>query len=665
MKSLKVKIGTFVSLVCLLCLVLSMAVSYYIAHDIVLKESTDKALMTSEKYAKEIDGWMQSQAKMIEEMSNDLGYYSNYSSDYLINYFEAKQKSNPYIICYYAGFNDKFFVSGDRWVPDAGYDCTQRDWYKAAMASGKLIYTAPYLDVTTNKMVITVATPVKKAGVVSGVVGADIYVDYLTSIVKEAKSGDKSYAFMLDNDNNYIVHPNKEFEPTEEKAFNIGTVLDNRFKLIGEDIKKGTSGIEKVVDYDNAKKYLTYATIDSAKWTFGFAIPESEFTKALDKILWGFGIALLISMIISIILAVILAGSLVKPIAKLKNHTKVISGGDLTAKVSIGTKDEIGQLAGSFNNMVKELKIIIGSVFDTTEKVHVFADDLNKSSRVVESISNEINVASQEISCESVSLTNSITTGADFLEKFSEKLDETISDINNLNKDTSITKDIINKSFNNLENLKEIENKNRENFTEIYEIIDSYNKSTTNINVMTEVISNISAQTNMLALNAAIEAARAGEAGRGFVVVAEQVRKLAEQSAIAAKEIEGLIKTVQQEGQKFIDVKAQLVSIGESRDAINTNIVNDFGTIKNNIDNNIEIIECSHGKMKSIAADKDEIGNIMSNMGVISERTSASTEEITASLEEQHALVNTMCNNIESLYEYIDGLNSSVSKFKI
>ena len=597
MKSLKVKFGTVVSLVCLFCLLLSMAVSYYISYGIVLKESTEKAMVSSEKYAKEIDGWMQSQGKMIEEMTNDLGYYNNFSSDYLLNYFEAKQKPNPYIICYYAGFNDKTFVSGDRWVPDADYDCTSRDWYKAAIASGKLIYTAPYLDVTTNKMIITIATPLKKAGVVTGVVGADIFVDYLTTIVQEAKSGDKSYAFMLDNDNNYVVHPNKEFQPTEESAFNIGDILEGRFKGMSETIKKGTSGIEKVADYDNENKYFTYAQIKSAKWTFGFAIPESEFTKALDKLLYGFGIALIVSMMISIVLAVILARSLVKPIAKLKNYTMVVSGGDLTSDVNIGSKDEIGQLATSFNTMIKELKLIIGSVFDTTEKVQVFADDLKNSSKIVESISNEINLSSQEIACESISLANSITTGADFLAGFSGKLDDTISDINNLNKDTSVTKEVIDKSFSSLEELKEIESKNKENFTEIYDIIDSYNVSTNNINVMTEVIANISEQTNMLALNAAIEAARAGEAGRGFAVVADEVRKLAEQSSTAAKEIEVLIKTLQQEGQKFTDVKAQLISIGESREQINTNIFNDFGTIKSSINNNIEFIKSSHAKM--------------------------------------------------------------------
>ncbi|MBK5242299.1 hypothetical protein [Clostridium sp.] len=87
---------------------------------------------------------------MIEEMGNDLEYYNNYDSNYLMDYFEAKQKPNPYILCYYVGFNDEKFISGDRWVPDADYNCPERDWYKSAIASGKLIYTDPYLDATTK-----------------------------------------------------------------------------------------------------------------------------------------------------------------------------------------------------------------------------------------------------------------------------------------------------------------------------------------------------------------------------------------------------------------------------------------------------------------------------------------------------------------------------------
>lgn len=96
--------------------------------------------------------------------------------------------------------------------------------------SNGLIYTAPYLDATTNKMIITIAKPLRKDGAIIGVAAADIYVDVLTGVVEKASMGEGSYAFLLDADRNFIVHKNKEFLPTEDSLKNISEEKYNGYR---------------------------------------------------------------------------------------------------------------------------------------------------------------------------------------------------------------------------------------------------------------------------------------------------------------------------------------------------------------------------------------------------------------------------------------------------
>lgn len=99
--------------------------------------------MTASRYGQEVNGWLFSQGRIVDEMGKDIENIGNYNSDYLFRYFQEKQKTNPSIVCFYIGFSDKTAIFGDGWVPDADYDATQRDWYKVAIGSDKVMFTKP------------------------------------------------------------------------------------------------------------------------------------------------------------------------------------------------------------------------------------------------------------------------------------------------------------------------------------------------------------------------------------------------------------------------------------------------------------------------------------------------------------------------------------------
>jgi methyl-accepting chemotaxis protein len=665
MKSLKLKLIAFVCLISILSLSFSVGISYYMSYKILSKELTAKAIFKSNQYAEQLNGWLEGQGKMIDEMANDLQHYNDYDVNKLFTYFQEKQKPNPHIISFYMGFNDKQFISGDGWVPDADYDCTKRDWYVAALNTGGLAYTSPYLDITTNKMIITIAKQVKKDNQVFGVVAADIYVDYLTKIIQEAQTGNNSYAFLLDADNNYISHPNKEFAPTEESLKNISVVSNGQFKKIGEMVTNRQTNVSIQKDHDGILKHFIISNIKANGWTVGFAIPDSEFKSQLSVLISGFGIALAVSLIMTIILALFVANSIVNPIMKLKNSINKLSNGDLTEKVAIKSKDEIGQLGASFNNMTEELKNIIGSILATYKSAKDGSDKLTGNSKYVQSLSMEITNATEQLAAEAEELASNINEGKSFINHFSSNIGEIAQSVNDIHGNSEKAIVSVDKGLKDLDNLKSIENEITEQTQTTFKMIDAFNNSAAGINEMTSVISGISEQTNMLALNAAIEAARAGEAGKGFAVVADEVRKLADQSAAAALKIHELVKQVREEVAKFDELKLNSQALNQKKDKISESIYADFNNIDESIKETVESIKAALVMTSSVGDNNEKMGNIIESISGIAEGTAAATEEVTASAENQMNSLNSTFEEVQRLIEKINELSNQVEKFKI
>ncbi|WP_406542641.1 cache domain-containing protein [Clostridium ljungdahlii] len=128
-----------------------------------------------------------------------------------LSYLQEKLKDNKSATDIYIGAADKSNIDAGGWVPPAGYDCTQRDWYKKAVEKKGIIYSSPYLDMDIKKMVITIARPIFQNGNIVGVLACDINLETITNIIQKAKVINNSYGFLIDNDNNFIIHPARIF----------------------------------------------------------------------------------------------------------------------------------------------------------------------------------------------------------------------------------------------------------------------------------------------------------------------------------------------------------------------------------------------------------------------------------------------------------------------
>jgi chromosome segregation ATPase len=200
---------------------------------------------------------------------------------------------------------------------------------------------------------------------------------------------------------------------------------------------------------------------------------------------------------------------------------------------------------------------------------------------------------------------------------------------------------------------------------EIHAVIIKTDESSQKIGQASGVIASIAEQTNLLALNAAIEAARAGEAGRGFSVVAEEIRRLAEQSAASTKEIDNTVNELLTNSKEAVRTISNMISvINEQAESVKRNKEN-YIAIKEAIQNTLNTVEHLNGSGKEMQKMKNEIMDTLQNLSAIAEENSASTQEVTASMEEQTASVEEVANSSEELAKLAENLQTIISKFKI
>ena len=348
-------------------------------------------------------------------------------------------------------------------------------------------------------------------------------------------------------------------------------------------------------------------------------IPEAPFIAMKQESLTRFIIIGVISLVLAVILAYYLTSGVTKPVNELIKGMRKAEEGDLSVKVNARGRDELAQLAESFDHMLIGQRDIIKKVSQTTDQVSRFSQDLSASIE-------ESNAAMQEISS---SVEGEVAKKAQDIALTSQRAADSGAQTQQIATDGGRAVEEAVKAMMEIDRAA----------SEVGSVIMELDEGSKQIEVIVNTITGIAEQTNLLALNAAIEAARAGEQGRGFAVVAEEVRKLAEESSAAAGEIGDLISDIQ----------------GRTGNAVEKmNVASDI------VKKGTDLADKARSHLAEIRQAVDEVGSFIKEISLAVEEQSASTEEIAASTEEQTKVLEDISKTTTELASMAEELNQIV-----
>ncbi|MEC3606132.1 methyl-accepting chemotaxis protein [Bacillus glycinifermentans] len=563
--------------------------------------------------------------------------------------FEQYTELNQDVEGIFAGSKDGLFVRYPFQEMPSGYNPVDRDWYKQAVANkGKVVVTNPYKTASTGTLVVTIA---KQTSDGSGVVAVNMKIEALIKATDRVQIGKKGYAFITSADKKFVAHP------TKEAGTDIGDSSWSK-QMYAKD-----EGIAKFnLDGD---KQMAFATNKLTGWKIGGTMYTNEIEEASQPVLHAALITLAVSIAAGIILMFFIIRSITGPLSELVSSAKSISGGDLTQNINVRSKNEIGQLGMSFNEMAESLRSLIGVIQTSVENVASSSEQLTASADQTSKATEHITMAIEQFSNGNESQSEKVETSSQQLTEMNNRLLE-MSKVSAAITDSSVQStqiagtggDLVQQTVGQMNSIDQ-------SVKQAESVVKGLEGKSKDITAILRVINGIADQTNLLALNAAIEAARAGEAGRGFSVVAEEVRKLAEQSASSAKEIEGLIQEIVQEIGKSLDMFQAVNREVQSGLTITDETDKSFKQIYNMTNEIAEKLKDMNAAVEQLSAGSEEVAGAVEEIADVSRESSGSIQDIAASAEEQLASMEEISSSAATLEQMAEELRDLTTKFKI
>ena len=523
-------------------------------------------------------------------------------------------------------------------------DVSNVGWYQNPMSGNVETVTEPYPWTVQGKTfwVASTGIPVKKNGRNIGVVGVDFYLNDLQESILAIKPFETGYAFLVTNKGNIVAHPNEELQ-----AKNLNDVINgkNRHEVLSA-IKDGRTYSYIEESESGKKQYITYAPIKVGKtsypWSIAMVIPMDKVEAQANAFAKNSLIISAVSIVILLIILFILATLISKPILKTATYTAKVAEGDLDANLDIDQRDEIGHMAKSMRTMVAELKKTILKAEEETHKAEeesakareataeaekarskadiARAEGLLHAANRVERILERVVSASEQMSVQSAAMLEGSEKQGDRISSTATAMEEMNSTVLEIARnaadaagESTEAQEKARDGASVVEKSKSALNQTVAEVNNLKTNMEELDKQASGTEAIIGVITDIADQTNLLALNAAIEAARAGEAGRGFAVVADEVRKLAEKTMNATGEVSNSISAIQRVA-------------GEN--------IRSMETVYQRIEDANAFSERSGDVLKEIVTGAEESAIQIQSIATAAEEQSATSEEINTSVEE-------------------------------
>lgn len=654
--SLQIKAIILISIIFAAVMSLVTIISYANSKKLILSSLENSGKQTITVHSQNLSSWIKSRLSQVEVIANT-ETVNSMDTNKIVPYFKH-EKNNYNGVFNSIGISD---ASGKLTLQDnTAIDISSENTFPEVM-QGKEIISNPFqAKENPSEWIISMECPVKdnSTNKVKGLVSGACLVSTVFKENTNFHLGKTDNVYILNKDGTVLFHKNNAL-------INKSNFLKNSNKDYVNLLKQGISKENSYGEFKDTSgtKKLFSSHIDGTDWYMFLEVPTKEYISSVNSLLYFSTFITALAIIILIIVLVIILKYFFNKLLQVSLAAEKVAKGDLTNYLP-ESKDELGSLNATFNKMTKELKEII-------LKLKGVSNVVNKSSKNCTDISLTIAQGGENIqeSIKNLSLgtqvtakeISNITTYVSDMENQSKELVSISTNIDNMIKDTKDSTQIGSK---NLKETIDILNNMKKSILISSDVITKLSEKSKNIANITTTISDISGQTNLLALNASIEAARAGENGKGFSVVADEVKKLAEQSSNSSEEISTEICEVQTQISEAFKTMQESINFMKQ----GTASMDSISTIFHKISEQIEKVKSVSSNVSEIAQtllnQNQNIYQAISNTSAASEEMAANTESAEESVNNQEKVFLKLKTASKELENISISLNEEFSKFK-
>jgi methyl-accepting chemotaxis protein len=539
-------------------------------------------------------------------------------------------------------------------------DVSDREYFTTVKSTGKFYVSNQNISRTTGNRICTFMYPVfDNDGNFIGAVQRNYNLTELTKMVQDEVQAKNQDIFIGDNNGDLMGHTTMDLEGGEPVNFSTQKWFT-----------ESRSSDEAFGSYDSTFNggnwRMSYQREPITGWVTVIASDKDVALASANKMLTIIVVLGVVLLVAAGVVSVLLAQSFTKPILAINGAVSKLADGEFEEiKEYTGRKDEFGDIVRNTNNLTTKLGDIVKNIQEASRTVSEKSVDLAKTSEHISATADDVSNAVEDIA-------KGATEQADTVERSTENLNILSAAIQNVSENAQQVAagaaDMNDASQSSAEALRELSasmEKMEESVAEVGESMKATNEAVQSVNEKVDGITSIATQTNLLALNASIEAARAGEAGRGFAIVAEEIGKLATESADTANKIRSEMQNLLRHSEEASSKTEDIADIGKGVNNVLKQTVDKINVLIGGVDKTTDGVSNISGLAEECDASKTEIVDAMSSLSAISEENAASTQETAASMEELNATVNLLAESADSLNKVANQLDQDLRFFKI
>ncbi|CAM4369982.1 methyl-accepting chemotaxis protein [Paenibacillus tarimensis] len=532
----------------------------------------------------------------------------------------------------------------------------QTDWYEKALEANGKTYWIPTqpngLSGNNSTPSIGLARVIKSMASSAPLYLLVMEIDYdiIEAQVADISLGEDSMLNIIDDSGNVVLGPNGEA---------LAQPFDMDLSSYAEE-----SGALRTERGDGKTVLAVYDTFSTMPWRVVGSIPVDslvEDAKQIRNLTWIIAAA---AVLIAIGIGFLVIRMIAVPLSQLRNLMNEGEKGNLAVRSDIRKEDEIGQLAQSFNKMMEQITLLVDQTNSSAKEVLSTAGDLTDASRKTAVAAKEIAVATEEIANGASSLAVEAERGSDITDSMASRMRKVTDANTEMGAAAAEVERASEKGTQYMGELIQKTGTTEEMTRSMVEKVDKLKDSTSSIRKILDVLNNLTKQTNILSLNATIEAARAGAAGRGFMVVADEIRKLADQSRQSIDVVGQITETIQTEIEDTVSVlseayplfQEQIQSVKEANEI--------FLSVQNQMGGFAGQLQAVTASITELNETQSVLTEAMGNVSAVAEQSSATSEEVASLSNEQLGISERLVELSNKLEEVSNKLQSSLSRFQ-